>query len=203
MLVTKPIEEAVAGVTHLRELISISEEGESRVVLRFEPGTNMDFAALEAREKFSKVRDNLPRETEKPVIAKYQKSDMPVVILGLTGKGYTPEMLRRIVDEQVKERFQRIEGVANVDVYGGRPRKILVEANQEDLDRYGIPLGKLVNFLNVNNLNLLVGDLDKDRKKFLIRNLGQFETIEDIKELGIAVTDQGSKGYCNSKRFFS
>ena len=65
MLVTKPIEEAVAGVTHLRELISISEEGESRVVLRFEPGTNMDFAALEAREKFSKVRDNLPRETEK------------------------------------------------------------------------------------------------------------------------------------------
>ncbi len=191
MLVTKPIEEAVGGVTHLRELLSISEEGESRVVLRFEPGTNMDFAALEVREKFSRVRDQLPRECEKPIIAKYQKSDMPVVILGFTGKGYTPEMLRKIVDEQIKERFQRIEGVANVDVYGGRARKILVEVNQADLQRYSIPLGKVINVLHLNNINLLVGDLESGSKKLLIRNLGQFENLEQIKELGIGTVQNG------------
>ncbi|MFN7169876.1 MAG: efflux RND transporter permease subunit, partial [Candidatus Omnitrophota bacterium] len=61
MLVTKPVEESVSGVSHLREILSISEEGESRVVLRFEPGTNMDFAALEVREKFSRIVDKLPR----------------------------------------------------------------------------------------------------------------------------------------------
>jgi len=192
MLVTKLIEEAVGGITHLRELISISEEGESRVVLRFEPGINMDFAALEVREKFSRIRDQLPRECEKPIIAKYQKSDMPVVILGFTGRGYTPEMLRRIVDEQIKERFQRIEGVANVDVYGGRERKILVEARQEDLFRYSIPLSRVINILNLNNLNLLVGDMEALDKKLLVRNLGQFQNLEDIKELGVATTPQGS-----------
>jgi len=192
MLVTKPIEEAVAGVTHLRELISISEEGESRVVLRFEPGTDMDFAALEVRERFSRVRDQLPRETEKPVIAKYQKSDMPVVILGITGQGYTPEMLRRIVDEQVKERFQRIEGVANVDVYGGRERKILVEANQNYLQSYSIRMSRLINVLNLNNLNLLAGDVDQKHKKLLVRSLGQFENLDHIKDLGVAITQQGT-----------
>ncbi|MCM8783210.1 MAG: efflux RND transporter permease subunit [Candidatus Omnitrophica bacterium] len=192
MLVTKPVEEAVGGVSHLREIISISEEGESRVVLRFEPGTNMDFAALEVREKFSRIVDKLPREIEKPVIAKYQKTDVPIVILAVTGIGYTPEILRRLVDEKIKERFQRLEGVANVEVVGGRERKILIEARQDDLQRYGIPLGRVLNILNLNNLNLLAGEIKRERDKFLIRTMGQYENISDIENLGVGVSHQGS-----------
>lgn len=192
MLVTKPVEEAVSGVSHLREIISISEEGESRVVLRFEPGTNMDFAALEVREKFSRIVDKLPREIEKPVIAKYQKTDVPIVIVAVTGTGYTPEILRRVVDEKIKERFQRLEGVANVEVVGGRERKILVEARQEDLKRYNIPLSRVINILSLNNLNLLAGEIKREKDKFLIRTIGQYEKISDIEEVGVGISPQGS-----------
>jgi HAE1 family hydrophobic/amphiphilic exporter-1 len=192
MLVTKPVEESISGVAHLRELLSISEEGESRVVLRFEPGTNMDFAALEVREKFSRVVDKLPREIEKPVIAKYQKTDVPIVILAITGTGYTPEILRRLVDEKLKERFQRLEGVANVEVVGGRERKILVEARQADLQRFNLPLGRVINALNLNNLNLLAGEIKRERDKFLVRTIGQFENISDIEQIGLEVSPQGS-----------
>ncbi|MBP9732740.1 MAG: efflux RND transporter permease subunit, partial [Candidatus Omnitrophica bacterium] len=69
--VTKPVEEAVATVSHLKQMLSTTKEGESTVVLSFEPGTDMDFAALEVREKFAKVKNKLPKEIEKPVIAKY------------------------------------------------------------------------------------------------------------------------------------
>ena len=58
-LVTKPIEEAVATVSNLQQLLSISKEGEATIVLSFKPGTDMDFAALEVREKFSKVKNQL------------------------------------------------------------------------------------------------------------------------------------------------
>lgn len=191
-LVTKPIEEAVSDVTHLKELITISEEGESRVILRFEPGTNMDFASLEVREKFSRVKDKLPREIEKPVIARYQQTDVPIVILAVTGENYTPEMLRRIVDEKIKARLQRVEGVANVEVAGGRERKILVEPIREVLDAYNISLGQIINTIGANNLNLLVGDLGERKLEYLVRTLGQFEDIEDIRELGIAISPQGS-----------
>jgi HAE1 family hydrophobic/amphiphilic exporter-1 len=85
-LVTKPVEEAVSDVSNLKELISISEEGESRVILRFEPGTNMDFASLEVREKFGRVKDKLPKEIEKPVIARYQQTDVPIMILAVTSE---------------------------------------------------------------------------------------------------------------------
>ena len=64
-LVTRPLEEAVSTVIYLENVYSTSKAGESRIWLEFEPGTNMDFAALEVREKFSKVRDKLPREIEK------------------------------------------------------------------------------------------------------------------------------------------
>ncbi|MFH1857584.1 MAG: efflux RND transporter permease subunit, partial [Candidatus Omnitrophota bacterium] len=63
--VTRPIEEAMASVSNLSNLLAISKEGESRIVLSFEPGTDMNFAVLEAREKFEKVKDKLPSEVEK------------------------------------------------------------------------------------------------------------------------------------------
>jgi len=191
-LVTKPVEESVSDVSKLKELISISEEGESRVILRFEPGTNMDFASLEVREKFSRVKDRLPKEIEKPIIARYQQTDVPIVILAVTGEKYTPEMLRRIVDEKVKSRLQRVEGVANIEVAGGRERKILVEADEAVLRAYNISLGQLIDTVGANNLDILVGDLEKKRIEYLIRLLGQFETIENIKEIGVGFSPQGS-----------
>lgn len=68
-LVTKPVEEAVATVSKMTGLYSSTKEGESRVTLVFEPGTDMRFATLEVREKFARVRNKLPPEIEKPVIA--------------------------------------------------------------------------------------------------------------------------------------
>lgn len=191
-LVTKPIEESVGTVSHLENLISISEEGRSRVVMSFEPGINMDFAALEVREKFARVKDKLPEQIEKPVIAKFEQSDVPVLILAVTGADYTPEMLRKIVDEQIKERIQRITGVANVEVGGGRERKILVEVDQKKLQAFRLPIGRVINALNLNNLNLLAGDIEKQKQKYLIRTLGSFKSIEDIKNIGIAVAPSGT-----------
>jgi HAE1 family hydrophobic/amphiphilic exporter-1 len=186
--VTKPIEEAVGTVSHLRNLISISEEGRSRVVLRFEPGIDMNYAFLEVREKFSRIRSKLPRQIEKPVIAKFEQQDRPIVILAVTALGYTPEMLRRIADESIKDRILRVNGVANVDIGGGRERKILVEADQRKLQAYRLPIGRVINALNTNNLDLLLGSYDKERDKHLIRITGGFKSIEDIENIGIAAT---------------
>ena len=72
--VTRLVEESVATVTRLKQLLSITKEGESTVVLSFEPGTDMNFAALEVRENFAKVKNKLPKEIEKPIIAQFKQS---------------------------------------------------------------------------------------------------------------------------------
>ncbi len=190
--VTRPIEEAVGDVSHMKDVISISEEGRARVVLTFEPGTDMDFAALEVREKFSRVRSKLPKEIEKPIIAKFEQEDVPILIVAVTALEFTPEMLRRLVDEEIKDRIMRVEGVANVDIGGGRERKILVEIDLERLQAFRLPIERVTRLLNVSNLNLLAGEVDRQRNKVLIRAMGEFRSIEEIEQLGIAITPSRS-----------
>ena len=191
-LVTKPIEDAVSMVNRVKEITSRSEKGESQVVIRFEPGTDMDFAALEVREKFARVKNKLPREIERPVIARYEETDTYVAILAVTSKKYTTEYLRRVIDEEVKEYLLRVDGVANVDVYGGRERKILVEFNQEKLNACGLPILVVIDKLGINNLNLLAGDIEGRRNKYMMRTIGEYKSVEEIRDIPISTTTSGS-----------
>ncbi|MCQ9206832.1 MAG: efflux RND transporter permease subunit, partial [Omnitrophica bacterium] len=93
-MVTKIIEESVSTTSHLEQMLSISKEGESTIVLRFEPGINMNFAALEVREKFARIKNKLPKEAEKPIIAQFTRSDVPIMILAVTSLKRTTEGIR-------------------------------------------------------------------------------------------------------------
>lgn len=190
--VTKIIEEAVASASHLKTLSSMSKEGESTVSLEFKPGTDMDFASLEVREKYSRIKDKLPDEIEKPIIAKFSKSDVPVVILALSSLRRTPEMLRKLVDDEIKERFMRVDGVANIDIGGGRERKIIIDVEESKLSQYGLSIHQLVNIVGLNNMNLLVGNIEKWKSRYLIRTIGLFDDIEKIKRLPIAKSEEGT-----------
>ena len=192
MRIAKPVEEAVGTVTHLKNILSISKEGNVIVILEFEPGTDMDFAALGVREKFNRIRNKLPREIEKPVIAKYEYLDLPIMILAVTSKNRTSEELRKIVDKKIKDRIQRIEGVARTEVSGGREGKILIEINQHKLQAYSLPINRVVDIINLNNENILAGEIKRQKDKYLVRTIGQFQSLEEIKNLAIATTKEGS-----------
>lgn len=191
-LVTKIVEEAVGTVSHLEEMLSISKEGESTVVLSFEPGINMDFAALEVREKFAKVKNKLPKEIEKPIIAQFKRSDVPIIIIAATSLKRTTEEIRKIVDENVKEVLRRVTGVADVEVAGGRERKILIEADQRRMAAYNISLERVIAMIGLNNLNLLSGEIAKDKEKYLIRAIGLYKSVDDIKRIPVSVLPDGS-----------
>lgn len=189
-LVTKPVEDAVSTTARLKSLLSVSHKDRSVTTLTFEPGTDVSFAALDVQERVAKIRAKLPRDIEKPVIAHYQENDYPVVILALTSDKFSPEQLRDRVDNNLKPALMRQEGVANVEVGGGRERKILVEFDQQRLDAYGLAIQRVINQLGQNNLNLLAGRMDASRESFFARVQGQYETIEDLKKLPIALTKE-------------
>lgn len=187
-----PTEEAISSVSHLKNILSISKEGNATIILEFEPGINMDFAALEVREKFNRIRNKLPAEIEKPIIAKYEYMDVPIMILAVTSDYRTPEELRKIVDEQIKDRIQRIEGVARAEVAGGRERKILVEVDQYKVQTYGLAINRVVDTINVNNANLLAGEIKRVKDKYLVRTIGEFQNLDEIRNLAVATTKEGS-----------
>lgn len=190
--VTKPVEEAVGGVSNLKDIISISEEGRSTVVLKFSAGTNMDIATMEIREKLAQIKNKLPKEVEKPIVAQYEQEDIPILIIGVTSNTKGPEEIRKAVDDNIKERLSRIEGVANVDIFGGRERKIIIEVMPDKLIAHGLSMSKIINSLNHSNVSLLSGAMEGGQSRYAIKATGRFESIKEIENLGVAVSGMGS-----------
>ncbi|MFH1996351.1 MAG: efflux RND transporter permease subunit [Candidatus Omnitrophota bacterium] len=191
-MVTQPIEEAVGTVSHLEEMLSISKEGESTVVLSFTPGTSMDFAALEVREKFARVKNKLPKEIEKPIIAQFKRSDVPIMIVAVTSLKRTTEEIRKIVEEKIKDPIKRVNGVADVEIAGGRERKILIEGDQQRMAAYAVSLERIIGSVGQNNLNLLVGEVERTKDKFVIRAIGQFASVDEIKNIAVSTLPDGT-----------
>ncbi len=191
-LVTRPIEEAVGTVSHLKTMTSTSREAESRVTLLFEAGTDMNFAALEVREKFAKVKDKLPKEIEKPVIAKYDENEAPIMIISFTSDLFSPEEMRDMAEEKLKPILSRVQGVANIRIYGGRERKILIELDKLKLQAFKVSIQRVMEVLGSNNFNVLAGGIEKGSYKYNVRALGEFNSIKDIGNIGVATTKNGT-----------
>ncbi|MBL8023866.1 MAG: efflux RND transporter permease subunit [Elusimicrobia bacterium] len=191
-LVTKIVEEAVASVQHLRSVLSVSRKDRSVVTLTYEPGTDLGFAALEVQERLAKIKNKLPKDIEKPVVAHYSENDYPVIILSLTSDKHSPERLREMVDNSIKPELMRVNGVANVEVGGGRERKILVEFYQDRLEAYELSIRQVIDTIGKQNLNLLTGKREEGSSSISIRIGGTYKTMDDLQNLVVLRSKEGS-----------
>ncbi len=183
--VTRPIEEAVGIVKHLKSISSISQEGRSSVIVEFDWGTDMDFAAVDVREKVDMVTDNLPDDCRRPLIIKADVSVMiPTLSLAATGSQSLQD-LRKLCDDVIKRDLEKAEGVASVTVMGGLEREILVEVDKGRLEAYGISVQQIEQALKTENLNIPGGRLDQGQMEFAVRTVGEFKTVDEIGEIAI------------------
>ena len=117
-LITRPIEEAVSTVKRVKSVRSISKEGVSVVMVEFEWGALLDFAAQDVREKISWLADILPDDSDSPIVVKFNMSDFPVLFYGITGMEDTIA-LRTYIKDNVKTRIKRLDRVASCWISGG------------------------------------------------------------------------------------
>lgn len=188
----KLLEENLSDISHLKHILTISKEGENTVVLEFDPETNMNYAALEVRERLAKIKDKFPREAERPIIFQFGYGEFPIIAIALLSDKYTPEELRKLAEDYLKEKFLRLEGIARVEVVGGREEKVMIELDKERLAAYNLSLQEILNTIGMNNINLVGGDLIRKGTKYLVRYLSQFKNIDEIKDLPVKVSREGS-----------
>ena len=124
-LVTRPIEEAMTSLGNVTGVSSVSSRGQSLVIVEFDWGTDMDFAALDMRERVDQVKEFLPDGAGTPRILRFDPSAAPIIQLGMGGRRDVSE-LKRLAEDVVKNRVERIGGVASVMVSGGQDRQVHV-----------------------------------------------------------------------------
>lgn len=189
-LVTKPLEQSLATVRDLKNISSYSREGNSIIVVEFEYGTDMDFAALEMREKVDMVKGALPDDASAPLVLKIDPNATPVIQIGASSSMETGE-LKTLVEDDILSRFERLEGVASVSVSGGDETEVKIELDPEKLSGYGLSISDIRNSLRAENLNLPGGNVNNGDKEFLVRTTAEFESVDEIRELPISLRGNG------------
>jgi HAE1 family hydrophobic/amphiphilic exporter-1 len=176
-LITRPLEEAVGVVPGLRRLSSTSEAGVSEIRLEFGWGTDMDFAALDVREKIDLV--TLPDEAKTPALLRYDPALDPVVRLGVSG-GENPIQLRYLAEQVLKKELESMQGVAAAKVVGGLTEEIHVDVDEHRLAALGLPISAVTSVVGSENVNAAGGRLRDRDAEYLIRTLNQYTGVEDI-----------------------
>jgi HAE1 family hydrophobic/amphiphilic exporter-1 len=186
--VTQIVEEIIATVPGVEEITSESSEGESRLRVRFVWGTDIDAAALEVQAKLEDEINELPEDIIRPWVGKFDIESFPVVILGIYSD-MDPVELTELIDNQIRYRFSRVPGVAQVDLFGGFDREIRVELDPNALKALGLPLNQILQLLRDANLDRPSGRIESGRYEVTLRAPAQFRNIEEIGDTVIAHRD--------------
>ncbi len=188
--VTKVIENSVATVPNIDEVTSISKENVSAITLKFNWGTDLNAAANDVRDNLDMISAMLPDDANKPMIFKFSMSMIPVMFIGVQAQESYDD-LWDIVDKQIVDPLKRVPGVGTAFAFGGKQRQINVILDRSRLESYNISLDQIVNLLRANNLNLPGGPLDIGHKQYQIRVPGEFNNLDQIRNLVVGATKFG------------
>ncbi|MCC7435877.1 MAG: efflux RND transporter permease subunit [Methanoregulaceae archaeon] len=188
-LISRKVEEAMAGVPGIREVTSTSQEGISSVVGNFEVGTNMDTALNDARAKVDSIVGQLPQGIEKPTVGKLDSSSEPVVYMVARNDNLSNRELRDLVDDRIKDRIAQIPGVASVNVSGGEVREIQVRLRKDALVSYGVGIAQVMRAVQGASLNVPSGRVIQGDTEYSVRVLGEYTSIEEIGETVLSISD--------------
>ena len=189
--ITKPIEDAVSSISRIDEIRSYSMDGASFVVIIFELGKDVNIANQEVKDKVDAILDDLPDDSDSPIIQKFDIGNQSVVDLILSGDLETTE-LHQIADKRLKDRFSQIEGVAQVELSGGQQREIRVELDNRTVFQNSISLSRLSQILGAQNLDMPGGQFQQRSQEYSVRLTGEFEDLQAIEELEVS-TAYGNK----------
>jgi len=179
-LVTQIVEEIVATVPGVVEMTSVSYEGNSSVRVSFAWGTDLDAAALDVQATLEDEISELPDEIVGPRVSKFDVDSYPVVLLGISST-LDPVELTEVVENQIRYRFARVPGVAQVDPWGGYNREVRVELDPDRITGLGLPLNDILDAIRDANLDLPAGQIEIGRYEVTLRAPAEFSNLEQIR----------------------
>jgi hydrophobic/amphiphilic exporter-1 (mainly G- bacteria), HAE1 family len=191
-LVTKPIEDNVVSLNGIDRLTSFSREGSAQILVIFKLDQNLDECATQVRERVQQIRARLPAEVKEPSVSRFDVSAAP--ILTYTLRGNLPlSKIRKIADDEIKPAIERMNGVAMVDIKGGAEREIRVNLHKTRLEALKIDANLVLARLRGANLNVPAGHYETKKEEISVRTLGEFKSVEDIRNVVISTTPDGAQ----------
>ncbi len=192
-LVTKPIEDAISGVSGVQEIDSYSEQGVSTVSIQFFFGTDLDTADADVIQKVDAIRKNLPTASDSPAVLKADTSGQPVMHIAMQSNRRSERELQSLATNIVQPALEQATDVGTVSIAQGSLREIRVSVPASRLAAYGITISQLAQAIGNANVNVASGFIQSGSSYYNVRLIGEFASVDEIRnlKLNFAATPTG------------
>ncbi|MBI1619661.1 efflux RND transporter permease subunit [Aquamicrobium zhengzhouense] len=181
--ITAEIEGAVARVSGVKAISSSSSFGRSRITVEFKDGVDLDTAASDMRDAVSQVQNRLPDDAEIPRVVKADADSQAVVRLAITSNSMSVHDMTILVEDQIVDSFSSIDGVADVQVYGGRDKIFRVDIDQSRLASLGLTVADIRNALATISFDTPAGSLTSNTQDLIVRATAPVTTPDDFENI--------------------
>jgi len=190
--VAQVIERKMSTVDNLDYIESTCEDGLYSLLVNFDYTVNRDVAYQDVLAKMGLVRKELPKEVEEPLIFKADPSQLPVVELLVTDDNKSITQLRTWAQNELQDQFASVKGSAGTAISGGTPREIRIHIDPLKLQGYNVSVSQVIKRLKEENIDLPSGRMVTPTRDFLVRTYGEFQNINEIKNLIVARSTTGA-----------
>jgi len=191
------VERKISTVDDLDYIESQCTEGLYTLLVNFDYKVNRDIAYQDVLAKMGLVRKQLPKDAEEPLIIKADPSQLPVVDLFITSEAMDLVKLRTWAENELQDQFVTVEGTAGTEVSGGLQREIRIHLDPSRLQGFGITIDKILQRLKDENIELLGGRVTSEKKDFVVRTVGEFQSVYDIQNMIVARSKNNATIYLN------
>lgn len=186
--VTKKIENAVASMENIKKLTATSYESLSMVMIQLNSDADVDFALNDAQRKVNAILADLPEDVKTPSLNKFSLDDLPIITMSATSN-MDDAAFYDLIDNRILPRLSRVDGVAQVNIIGGREREIQVNLDENKLEAYGLSLPGVQQAIQSSNLDFPTGSIKTEKSDILVRLAGKYASVEELRNL--VVSDKG------------
>lgn len=184
-------EEKLQGIANLRAMTSFSRQNEGTIRLEFAVGTAKEVALREVSDKLREVPE-YPENADEPVVNASDPESRDYIawiVLGSTDPAFDVRTLQDFADDRVKPAIERVPGVSEVNVLGGREREVQIRFDPVHLAQRGITATQLVSAIRGANRNVSAGEVPDGRSDVRVRTIGQYADVEQVENTVIGYED--------------
>ena len=183
-LITRPVEEALATVTGVKEMRSWSNENSAEISLEFNWEENINSKSIEVRERLDSIRHLLPDDVERVLVFQFNTNDMPIFQLRISSERDLA-MAYDLLERQIKRPLERVQGVSKVELYGVEKRQVIIRLDPDKMRALNIDAQSIVRTLQSNNFAMTAGELRNSETSILVKPVGEYQQLEEIAALPI------------------
>ncbi len=188
--VTRPLENVLNSVEHLKHISSKSRENISVITLEFEYGYDIDVLTNDVRDKLDMVESSMPDDAENSIIFKFSTDMIPIILLSVEAEESMPG-LYKILDDAVANPLARVNGVGSVSISGAPKREIHVYVDPVKLEAYNLSIETISALIAAENRNIPGGSFDIGSDTYSLRVQGEFTSSDQMRD--IVVGSRGGK----------